>query len=152
MTNLYIATAALGVLLLIAAAIDIRTMRIPNVLNAVIAAAGLVATWLLQRDIVTALLGLTLGYAFIFLANAAYRGVRGHDGVGMGDAKLLAGAGAWVGWAGLPFIVLIGSATGLAYVAAARVAGRHLGPLDTLPFGPFLCIGTLVVWIVQVFG
>jgi leader peptidase (prepilin peptidase)/N-methyltransferase len=150
MTNLYLATAVLAALLLIAAAIDIRTMRIPNALNAAIAAAGLLATWLLQRDIVAALLGLGLGYGFIVLANLIYRTVRGRDGVGMGDAKLLGGAGAWVGWAGLPFVVLIASAAGIVYVAGLRLVGKPVTGTHALPFGPFLCAAIMIVWVVQV--
>lgn len=138
-------------LLLIAALIDIRTMRIPDLLNAAIAATGLGATWLLQRDVGAALLGLGIGYAFIVLANLAYRALRGRDGLGMGDAKLLAGAGAWLGWAGLPFVLLIASALGVAYVAALRIAGRQINRTDALPFGPFLCIAIFAVWLVQAY-
>lgn len=150
MTNLDQATAALGVLLLIAALIDMRTMRIPDLLNAAIAATGLGATWLLQRDVAAALLGLGVGYGFIVLANLAYRALRGRDGLGMGDAKLLGGAGAWVGWSGLPFVVLIASAAGIAYVAAMRLVGKPLTGADALTFGPFLCAAIMIVWIVQI--
>lgn len=138
-----ILTAILGA----AALIDVRTMRIPNVVNVLLGVSGLIVAWI-NADLLTALVGVAFGYALLFGANALYRAVRGRDGVGMGDAKLLAGAGAWIGWMGLPFVVLLGSALGLTYVAALRVAGRELKRNDKLPFGPFLCVAIMVVWIV----
>jgi len=152
MDNLHIATALLGALLLAAAAIDLRTMRIPNALNLAIAAAGLCATLWLNLPLGPALVGIALGYSALFLANQLYRHMRGRDGIGMGDAKLLAGAGAWVSWSGLPFVVLIGAALGLAFVAAMRVSGRALAAQDALAFGPCLAAGTFIVWCVQAYA
>lgn len=143
------ATAVLVVLLGLAAATDLRTMRIPNVLNAIIVASGLAATWLLQRDMLAALIGAAAGYVALFALNWLYRAARGRDGIGLGDAKLLAGAGAWLGWFGLPFVVLIGSALGIAFVAVLRLGGRTIDKQDALAFGPFLCAGILIVWLVQ---
>jgi leader peptidase (prepilin peptidase)/N-methyltransferase len=95
------------------------------------------------------LIGIAAGYVGLLALNFAYRKVRGRDGLGMGDAKFLAAAGAWLGWSGLPFVVLIASATGIVYVAARRIAGRALGGRDALAFGPFLCVGFFVVWVAQ---
>lgn len=146
------ATLALGALLAAIAVIDIRTLRIPDALNAALIAAGLIATWALQESMLNALIGAAAGYAILFAANAAYRAWRGRDGIGLGDAKLLAGAGAWLGWFGLPFVVLIGSALGLAWVAGARILGRRLDAQDALAFGPFLCLGVFAVWLVQTYA
>jgi leader peptidase (prepilin peptidase)/N-methyltransferase len=145
------ATAFLVVLLAIATLIDVRTLRIPNFLNALIVVAGLSAAWLLDRSMLAAVIGVVAGYSSLATVNYAYRRARGRDGVGLGDAKLLAGAGAWLGWTGLPFVVLIASALGLVFVAAARIAGRTLGPTQAIPFGPFLCVGILCVWLVQTY-
>jgi len=151
MFDLYAATSVFAGLLLAAAFIDIRTMRIPNALNAVIVLAGLLAAWRLDLSLPDALIGVGAGYGALFVVNWAYRALRGRDGLGLGDAKLLAGAGAWLGWTGLPFVVLIASALGIAYVAALRIRGRQLSAGDALAFGPFLCIGAFVVWVVQRF-
>ncbi len=151
MTDTHLLTFALALLLLTAAAIDIATMRIPDALNALIVLGGLSASMWLQKPLLAAVGGAALGYATLFLLNNFYRRARGRDGLGMGDAKLLAGAGAWVGWAGLPFVVLIASTAGLAYVALVRVAGRTLHSGDALAFGPFLCLGIMIVWVTQTF-
>jgi leader peptidase (prepilin peptidase)/N-methyltransferase len=137
-------------LLIAASVIDLRTLRIPDLLNAAIVAAGLGATWLLQRSLADALVGAASGYIALFAINWAYRAMRGRDGVGLGDAKLLAGAGAWLGWSGLPFVVLIGSALALMYISLRRVLGRALQATDALAFGPFLSAGIIVVWFVQI--
>lgn len=149
MDEFHLATLILAALLIAASVIDMRTMRIPDALNLALIVTGLAATWLLEKPMAPALIGVALGYGALFLINQLYRAARGRDGLGMGDAKLLAGAGAWLGWTGLPFVVLIGSALGLCFVAARRIAGRTLKPGDALTFGPFLCAAVLIVWLVQ---
>jgi leader peptidase (prepilin peptidase)/N-methyltransferase len=143
----WVAAAALAALLIAVAAIDARTRRIPDALNAAILMSGLAATWLLARDLTAALIGVFAGYLAIFAVNALFRRMRGRDGVGMGDAKLLGALGAWVLWWGLPFVVLTASAAGLA-VALLRRARRD----EMLPFGPFLAAAGLVVWLVQTYA
>ena len=126
-------------------------MRIPNWLNALIVASGLLAAWA-RLPMIDALIGAGAGYGALLLLNGAYRAARGRGGLGLGDAKLLAGAGAWLGWMGLPFVVLIASACGIVFVAALRIFGRELTAHDALPFGPFLCAGAMVVWLAQRFS
>lgn len=149
--SLHAATGALALLLIAAAAIDARTRRIPDALNLVVAALGLAVTYVLNGDMLASLIGMIAGFAALFLINLLYRQQRGRDGIGLGDAKLLGGAGAWLGWTGLPFVVLIASATGLMFVAIQRLRGRALGRMDALAFGPFLCVGIFVVWLVQAY-
>ncbi len=136
---------ALAGLVTLVAVIDARTYRIPDALNALIVVAGLTANWLLGRDLASAAIGAGVGFASIFVVNSIYRQVRARDGIGMGDAKLMAGAGAWVGWTGLPLVLLGGSALGLAYAIALR---RKAG--DRIPFGPFLGVALLITWCVMV--
>lgn len=152
MFHIHFATFVLIALLVAVAVIDLRTLRIPDLLNALVAASGFGATLFLGRSVLDSAIGVVAGYAAMWGVSAGYRAVRGQDGVGMGDAKLLAGAGAWLGWMGLPFVVLIASSVGLAWVALRRLAGRTISMRDALAFGPFLCVGILVVWLVQAYG
>ncbi len=142
-----LATLTLAGLLAIAATIDLRTRRIPDVLNLATAIAGLTATWLLQRDMWVSLIGIAAGYVALFLVSVGYRQLRGRDGLGLGDAKLLAGGGAWIGWMGLPFAVLMAAGAGLVFVAVSNLAGRKLTAIDALPFGPFLAAGIFATWL-----
>ena len=61
----------------------------------------------------------------------------------LGDVKLFAAAGAWVGWQGLPSVLLIGAATGL---AAALILGRAR-PDQPVAFGPYLALGLWITWL-----
>ena len=65
----------------------------------------------------------------------------GKDALGMGDAKLLGAGMMWVGIASLPSLLLVAAVTGIAY---AFLAGRLR---KGIPFGPFLALGLLVVWL-----
>lgn len=146
------ASAVLAGLLLLVAAIDLKTHRIPNWLNLIIALAGFAATYLLGRDLIASLIGAAAGYLVLFALSEFYFRARGRDGIGLGDAKLLGAAGAWLGWMGLPFVLLLGSALGIAWVAVQRIRGRVMAPTHALAFGPFLCVGVFVVWLVSVYS
>ena len=144
----WLATLALLCLLGAVAVVDARSKRIPDWLNAIFICAGLYVTWILGRSILDALIGVIVGYGALFLLNEGFRRVRGRDGIGMGDAKFLAGAGAWLGWRGLPFVLLFAALFGLAYVGLRAAFGRKLERADELPFGPALAGATFVVWCV----
>lgn len=140
--------AGLSVGLLAASIIDARTQRIPDAINAALALLGLGYAALDQR-LLDALIGAAVGYIMIWGVNAFYRARRGHDGVGMGDAKLLAAGGAWVGWFGVPFVVLVASSAALVLLAAWRVTGRRIDPTDRIAFGPFIAAGIFAVVVGQ---
>ena len=65
------------------------------------------------------LIGGVLGFAAFFLIAWLYRQLREREGLGLGDAKLLAGAGAWLGWAALPSVVLLAACTALGVTRVA---------------------------------
>lgn len=132
----------LWALLTVAAVIDLRTLRIPDGLNAFIVLVGIVRILTAQpQTAVSAAIGAALGYGLIWGVNALHRARRGHDGIGMGDAKLLAAGGIWVGWFGVPFVVLIAASAALVAVAVIRLAGRPMPQTAKIAFGPFLALG-----------
>lgn len=146
----YLSFAILAGLLVTLSVIDLKTFRLPNVLTYTLIGTGLVEGWFLYGGIpegvwggfTDRLIGAAAGFTAFFLIEHGFRILRGKDGLGRGDAKLLAGAGAWCGWMALPFIVLIGSFMGL--VAALFPSIRKQ---NRIPFGPFLALGCLSVWI-----
>ncbi|MFZ4121826.1 MAG: prepilin peptidase [Caulobacterales bacterium] len=147
-----VGTALLAALLIGVCIVDVRHQRIPDVLNLAIGAAGLGTAVLLDEQIWLRGLAIVGGYGALWGVNAVYRGARGLDGVGMGDAKLLAAGGAWVGVMGLPFVLVLAASLALVGVAGARIAGRSISLKDRIPFGPFLAAGILVVWAILSFG
>lgn len=128
--------------------IDARTFEIPDNLTLPLLVAGVLLRAPHGAAEVLAALGAAAA-AFGAIAGIAtiYAATRGRDGIGLGDAKLLAAAGAWLGLLALPTVVGLASLAALATVGA--VAFRVGRPaLDArLPFGPFLALAFWVVWL-----
>jgi leader peptidase (prepilin peptidase)/N-methyltransferase len=138
----------LGWTLIALAATDLKYFLLPDFLTLPLVAAGLLASAGLDRDSFSdSALGAVLGYAFVRLLRFAYRSIRGREGMGLGDAKLLAAAGAWVSWQGLPSVLVLASLLGLAGVLAQRWRGRRIDPAQHVPFGAFLGAGLWLVWL-----
>ncbi len=144
------ADCALGWSLLALAWIDLGTGRLPDVLTLPLVVAGLVATTILDPAAMAGhAIGAAAGYGAFRLLALAYRAWRGREGLGGGDAKLLAAAGAWVGAAALGEVVLIGALAGLATAPLRRARGERLGAGTAIPFGPGLALGA---WLVRLHG
>jgi leader peptidase (prepilin peptidase)/N-methyltransferase len=130
-------------LLLALALADARHMMLPDPLVLALGALGIVLATLRAGALpADALLGASLGYAMLATALLGYRHLRGRAGLGWGDAKLLAAGGAWVGWQGLPSVLLVAT---LATLAVA--AWRGLDGARAIPFGPGLALGIWLVWL-----
>jgi leader peptidase (prepilin peptidase)/N-methyltransferase len=140
--------ALFAVALLLIAVIDAEHFWLPNILTLPLGAAGLAASAFIgPGSLVDHLLGAVIGYAALAGLAALYKRLRGRDGLGRGDARLLAALGAWVGWAGLPSVVVWASLAGLSWVLA-RVIARRAPSLDTaLPYGTYLAIGGWLTWL-----
>ena len=70
----------------------------------------------------------------------------------LGDAKLLAASGAWLGATTLPQVVLLAALSALAAAGFLRLAGIRIGISSALPFGPFLALATWVLWLLSPTG
>lgn len=139
--------AALGLVLLLLSAEDLRSRRIPDVLSLPLILAGIAgaAAWSDQAVAVHAI-GAVVGYATLAMLGEVYFRTRGREGLGLGDAKLFAAAGAWLGWPALPFVLLAASALGLITVLLLGIAGRQT---REIPFGPAL---SLAFWMIFIWG
>ncbi len=147
---LFWVSCGLGWTLLALAAIDHREFILPDALTLPLIPAGLAVAWLIDpATLPHHLLGAALGFGVFAVVAWLYARLRGRDGLGLGDAKLLAAAGAWVSWIGLPGVVLLAGASALAVVLAAAVVrgGALPAPERQLPFGPYLALATWFVWL-----
>ncbi len=142
-------SCGLGWVLLMLAASDWRHMVLPDLLTLPLIVAGLAATYLIDpAKIAGHAAGALIGFATFAAIAALYRRFRGRDGLGLGDAKLLAAGGAWLGWAGLPSVVIWAGLTGLAWALVHSIASRQKLAADlALPFGAFLALGIWLVWL-----
>lgn len=146
----------LAAVLVAIAAADLETMLIPDALSLPLIPLGLLLTAATAPDgqawAALALHGIAAaaGYLLVWGLALLWRRMRGIDAIGLGDAKLLAAAGAWVGPAGLPGVLLYASVAGL--LAALIWQGLKGGRLQAgmaIPFGPFLALG---FWLVAIHG
>jgi leader peptidase (prepilin peptidase) / N-methyltransferase len=138
----------LGWTLLCLGWIDADHFRLPDVLTLPLLVAGLGATWWLDPAALTDHAAAAIaGYALLRLLGIAYRRARGREGIGQGDAKLFAAAGAWVGLAGLSTVLLAAALAGLAWAGLAALRGRRVRADMRLPFGPFLAFGLWLAWL-----
>jgi leader peptidase (prepilin peptidase)/N-methyltransferase len=146
--------ALLCVLCAIIAWIDFRDGIIPDWTNLLIAGLGLVS--IAATDDPSAALtalgeGIIIGGVF-WLLRRLYFSYRGFQGLGLGDVKFLAGAGIWVGLAGIPIVLLIATLAALACAGVLQLKGRSLTVQTSLPFGPFLAAGLAITVAFQQYG
>lgn len=132
--------------LLYLAYIDFRTFQLPDFITLPLIATGILFNGFTGTGFVNlqqALLGGVFGYVSLWLLNQLYRFLKKHDGIGMGDAKLLAGLGVWLGWSALPAILLIASIMGLlGGLAWLKLKKQTLN--SAFPFGPFLIFAGII--------
>lgn len=141
-------TCLLGWTLLTVAWIDLRTMLLPDVLTLPLLAIGLTVTGAARPDaLADHMLAAALGYLSLSAVAWSYRRLRGRDGLGMGDAKLLGAIGAWLGLGELPFALLLAACAGLAAAAGAALAGKRMTAATAIPFGPFLALSGWLLWL-----
>ena len=126
--------------------IDLRTFRLPDLITLPLIFIGLCFNSFSNLQFVgpqESILGALLGYLLLWLLNRLYRCIKKQDGIGMGDAKLLAALGAWLGWSALPGILLIASASGIMGGALwLRLNKKNHG--SPFPFGPFLIFAGII--------
>jgi leader peptidase (prepilin peptidase) / N-methyltransferase len=142
----------LGWWLLTLAGTDLRCWLLPDVLTLPLVIAGLVAAAVFQPEQLTdRALGAALGYLSLRAVAGVYRVLRGREGLGQGDAKLLAASGAWVGIDALPQLILVAAVAALVAATCLRLAGIRLSAHSALPFGPFIAVGTWLLWLFKPF-
>ena len=132
-----------GCALIVLFAIDLEHHLLPNVITIPGIVAGFVFSLFTEPGWVASLIGILVGGGVLFAIAELYYRVRHEEGLGMGDVKMLAMVGAFVGWQ-LTFLTLMmaslaGSAIGLALVATRRGGMKY-----ALPFGTFLALGAAV--------
>lgn len=129
-----------GCALVVLFAIDLEHHLLPNAITLPGIAVGLAFSLFVEPGWWMALLGVVLGGGALYATAEAYYRVRHEEGLGMGDVKMLAMVGAFLGWK-LTLMTLMlasvaGSIIGLALIAAGRGTMKY-----ALPFGTFLALG-----------
>ncbi len=143
-TPVALAGFGLCAMLLAMSLIDVKTGYLPDSMTLPLLWAGLVVNlaghFVELRD---AVIGAIAGYLFLWCVFWLFKLLRGIEGIGYGDLKLLAALGAWLGWIALPQVLLIAAVSGAMVGLIAMGRGR-MGFEEPLPFGPFLALGGIV--------
>jgi len=143
----YFLTLAFVSALLTVSFIDLQHQIIPDVISLPGILVGLAVSFTPWGLVpwTDAALGAVLGGGSLLAVAWGYRLVSGKEGMGLGDVKLLAMIGAWMGWKELPFIILIASLAGILIGGTALVVSRK-GLRVRIPFGPFLSLAAVLVF------
>jgi leader peptidase (prepilin peptidase)/N-methyltransferase len=138
---------------------DVKTMRLPNVITIPGIVVGLVCSVWLPPGIVPSLIGAALGAAVPWLIRFVWFRITGVEAMGLGDVKMLAMIGAFLGWQQVWVVLFFASLTGaLVGVAMLLIHKRSLA--SRLPFGTFLAVaayaasvvgGPIVSWYVGLY-
>ncbi|MEL7200524.1 MAG: A24 family peptidase [Pseudomonadota bacterium] len=146
------AFAAYGFCLIALGAIDARTGFLPDGLTLPLLGFGLGFNALGDGfvPLADAGVGAAVGGGVFLAVALGYRALRGHDGLGLGDAKLLAAIGAWFGWPVLAPVVLLSSLSALAFLLVSA-RGKPLSATQEIRFGPALCFAGFCVPVLGYF-
>lgn len=148
MISINLLTIALIVVLLWIAIVDIKHYVIPNKASiGLILCAILFPEAMLNIEMENRLWGIALGLILVLTSNEIFKIWKGTDGIGMGDAKLLAAFGGLLGAYYLPFILLIGSSFGIIFFIINHKFQFFSLTMGRIPFGPFLSFGFILCWL-----
>jgi leader peptidase (prepilin peptidase)/N-methyltransferase len=142
-TALLASRVVFGCALIVLFAIDLEHHLLPNPITLPGIVAGFLFSFFAGPGWLSSLIGIVVGGGVLFLIAEGYYRVRHEEGLGMGDVKMLAMIGAFLGWPltllSLMFASFVGTIIGLALIATGRGTMKY-----ALPFGTFLALGAAV--------
>jgi len=141
----FLAAAVLMCYLVVITLIDLDTFLIPDQLSLSLLWLGLFIS--LFEVFITpqqAIIGALVGYLSLWLLFHVFKLITGKEGMGYGDFKLLAAAGAWLGYEMLIMVLMLASVSGLIIALIQRLSNQGEAKI---PFGPYLSIGFFLALI-----
>ena len=136
-----LAIAVFGWLLLPLAWLDWRHFWLPHPLTAALATGALVTAFSgLPPTPIDRAIGCVAGFAMLWLVAAAFKRLRGHDGLGGGDPLMFGAIGLWLGWQALPMVLLLASGLGLTAALILQARGHAISSATRFPLGTLLAI------------
>ena len=128
--------------------IDLKHYIIPNILTFPLMILGFVKSFdpnlnSLFPNYLNSLIGGIFGYGIIWSIIFFYKQIKNKEGMGLGDAKLLAAIGFWFGWISIPFVIFSSSIVALILVIPSLL-NKSRKFSSQIPFGPFIIIGCIL--------
>ena len=137
---LFVSRAIFGCALIVLFTIDLEHHLLPNVITLPGIVVGFALSFLAEPGWVSSLLGILLGGGLLYATAEAYYRVRHEEGLGMGDVKMLAMIGAFLGWK-LTFVTVMMPSIAGSVVGGLMILFGRGGMKTALPFGTFLALG-----------
>ena len=133
--------------------IDLKHYIIPDILTFPMMALGFFKSFdpnlnPIFPNYINSLIGGIIGYGIIWLLIIFYKKIRNKEGMGLGDAKLLAVIGFWFGWISIPFVIFLSSTIAL-IVVVPDLLKRQKKLTSQIPFGPYIITGTFIYLLFQ---
>jgi prepilin signal peptidase PulO-like enzyme (type II secretory pathway) len=142
--------------------IDMICRLLPDQLTASLLVSGLLFHWIFETGgLIAGVIGATLGYGLLWLLATVFEKLRGQEAMGRGDFFMAAGLGAWLGWYGLPMVLLLASVFAIlvAFVLHLLRLRQRDQTQDSstttrllkqeIPFGPALCAGGIATFLLH---
>lgn len=132
--------------------IDLKHFIIPDSLNFSIIILAIFKNFLPNfntsfiHDINQSIIGGMAGYFSIWIIIYLYRVIKKVEGMGLGDAKLMAGIGLLFGWQSIPFVLFVSAVLGLISVIPSLI-NKKKNLRSEIPFGPFIIIACFIYFI-----
>ena len=131
--------------------IDLEHFIIPNVLTFPMMIVGFLKSFdpnlpYLFPNYINSLIGGLFGYGVIWSIIYFYKQIRKKEGMGLGDAKLLAVVGFWFGWISIPFVLFLSSVLALLWVAPDLIK-KSIKLTSQIPFGPYIILASILFFI-----
>ena len=139
----------LSIFFLIIYFIDLKHFIIPNELTYPLIVLGFGKTFFTNQnyyifpDYLNSIIGGVAGYTIIWVIIFLYKKLKNIEGMGLGDAKLLAAIGFWFGWISLPFVLFFSSLTAL-IVSVPSLIKKTKNLQTKIPFGPYIILGCVL--------
>src|SRR3954451_6342903 len=140
---LLVSRLLLGCLLIVLFAIDLEHHLLPNVITLPAIAIGFAFSFFTEPGWLASLIGILIGGGVLFVIAEAYYRIRKEEGLGMGDVKMLAMIGAFLGWK-LTIVTLMMAAFAGTFVGLGVILSGRGGMKFALPFGTFLALGAAI--------
>ena len=143
---LLVSRLVLGGILIVLFFIDLEHHILPNLITLPGIVVGFLFSLITAPGPTSSLIGVALGAGVLYAIATGYYAIRKEEGMGMGDVKMLAMIGAFLGWPAVVLTLILssfsGAIIGLLLVVLTRADGRH-----ALPFGTFLALAALIAML-----
>jgi leader peptidase (prepilin peptidase)/N-methyltransferase len=136
----------LGTVLIVLFMIDLEHQILPNAITLSGIVIGFLFSLIAPPGPLGSILGIALGAGVLYTIATGYYLLRREEGMGMGDVKMLAMIGAFLGWKAVLLTLVLSSFAG-AIVGVGLLAFSRGGMRYALPFGTFLALGALVAML-----